>query len=90
MVVETDWPTSCSHPQYAFPSDTEEIPFSAAGQITWMEDVADVVDGIGGCGLYYWEPAWLQDPALGSSCENNLMVESNGEALSSLAVFKTI
>ena len=31
MVVETDWPTSCPDPAYAFPSDAKDIPFSTAG-----------------------------------------------------------
>lgn len=55
-----------------------------------MQDVANIVNGVGGTGLFYWEPAWVASPSLGSSCANNLMVNSNGQALSSLAVFGTI
>lgn len=66
MVVETDWPSSCPSPAYAFPSDTTSIPFSPAGQITWMEDVASEVVAAGGNGLFYWEPAWIDNAALGS------------------------
>lgn len=90
MVVETNWPTSCPDPAYAFPSDTTSIPFSAAGQITWMKDVAAEITAAGGEGLFYWEPAWIDNANLGSSCANNLMVSSSGEALSSLAVFASI
>jgi arabinogalactan endo-1,4-beta-galactosidase len=91
MVVETNWPISCPDPAYAFPSDTTSIPFSAAGQITWMEDIAAIVAGVsGGEGLFYWEPAWINNANLGSSCADNLMVSSSGEALSSLAVFEDI
>lgn len=90
MVVETDWPTSCPSPQYAFPSDTTNIPFSPAGQTTWMKKVAGVVSDIGGTGLFYWEPAWPDNPKLGSSCDYNLMVSSSGQSLSSLAVFGQI
>lgn len=84
--AETDWPTSCPSPKYAFPSDTKSIPFSAAGQSTWLKDVA----AAGGSGLFYWEPAWVDNAALGSSCPSNTMFEYGGKALSSLATFKEI
>lgn len=91
MVAETNWPFTCSSPAYAFPSDAKSIPFSAAGQTTWVQDVANVVKGVsGGAGLFYWEPAWIQNAGLGSSCGDNLMVGQNGVARSSLAVFGTI
>ncbi|WPG99239.1 Arabinogalactan endo-beta-1,4-galactanase [Acrodontium crateriforme] len=90
MVVETDWPTACSHPAYAFPSDTKKIPFSPAGQTQWMETVASEVVAAGGDGLFYWEPMWIDNAGLGSSCEYNLMVETNGKIESSLSVFKKI
>jgi arabinogalactan endo-1,4-beta-galactosidase len=91
IVAETDWPTSCPSPSTAFPSDTKSIPFTAAGQTTWVKDVAAIVSGVsGGAGLFYWEPAWINNANLGSSCANNLMVSSSGEALSSLAVFGSI
>ncbi|EME84383.1 glycoside hydrolase family 53 protein [Pseudocercospora fijiensis CIRAD86] len=90
MVVETNWPQSCPNPRYSFPSDTTSIPFSAAGQTTWMKDVASVVSGAGGNGLFYWEPAWLDNAGLGSSCNDNLMFDSTGKALSSLAVFASL
>jgi arabinogalactan endo-1,4-beta-galactosidase len=90
MVVETDWPTSCPNPAYSFPSDTKSIPFSAAGQSTWMSDVANAVTAAGGTGVFYWEPAWLDNANLGSSCANNLMFASNGQASSSLQIFSSI
>lgn len=90
QVVETDWPTSCPDPEYAFPSDTTSIPFSAAGQTTWMKDIAQVVTAVGGTGLFYWEPLWIDNPQLGSSCNDTLMVASSGQVLSSLAVFKDL
>lgn len=83
VVAETDWPTSCPSPKYAFPADAKGIPFSAAGQSTWLRDVA----AAGGEGLFYWEPAWLDNAALGSSCAYNTMFDNNGKALSSLATF---
>lgn len=84
--TETNWPTSCPSPKFAFPSDTKSIPFSAAGQSTWLKSVA----AAGGSGLFYWEPAWVDNAALGSSCSNNAMFEYGGQALSSLATFKEL
>lgn len=90
MVVETDWPTSCPDPEYAFPSDTESISLSTAGQTTWLKDVASAVEDAGGSGLFYWEAAWIDNAALGSSCADNLMFGSNGQASKSVEVFHSI
>ncbi|CAH0028182.1 unnamed protein product [Clonostachys rhizophaga] len=90
MIVETDWPTSCPSPAYAFPSDLTSIPFSAAGQTTFIKKVAQVANDVGATGLYYWEPAWMNNQALGSSCPSNTLFEWPGKALSSLSVFKSI
>jgi arabinogalactan endo-1,4-beta-galactosidase len=91
VVAETNWPVSCSSPKYAFPADVKSIPFSAAGQSTWIKDVARIVAGTpGGQGLFYWEPAWIDNAGLGSSCGSNLMFNNGGKMLSSLAVFESI
>lgn len=91
VVAETNWPTSCPSPEYEFPSDTSDIPFSAEGQSTWLQRVAEVVAGVkNGLGLFYWEPAWLDNAALGSSCEYNTMFAASGEALSSLSTFSSL
>ncbi len=91
QVVETDWPVSCSNPRYQFPSDSRNIPFTAAGQTQWMKAVADVVASVSrGTGLFYWEPAWIHNANLGSSCADNCMFSPSGQALSSLSVFKSI
>ncbi|KAK3112238.1 hypothetical protein LTR53_011713 [Teratosphaeriaceae sp. CCFEE 6253] len=87
MVVETDWPLSCPDPADPFPADAAGISFSAAGQTTWMKDVASAVEEAGGSGVFYWEPAWLDNAAPGSSSANNLMFGGNGQALSSVQVF---
>lgn len=51
------------------------IPFSAAGQKEFLERLAAVVEDVsGGLGIYYWEPAWVDNAALGSSCADNLLV----------------
>ncbi|KAK8055370.1 hypothetical protein PG993_000597 [Apiospora rasikravindrae] len=91
VVAETNWPTSCPSPQYAFPSDLKNIPFSAAGQKTFVQKVAATVSGVkNGVGLFYWEPAWVDNAGLGSSCSSNTMFAWPGTALDSLSVFSTI
>lgn len=91
VVSELDWPTSCPSPAYTFPSDLKDIPFSAAGQTEFIKRVAAVVAGVSnGVGLYYWEPAWVNNQALGSSCSSNTLFSWPGTALSSLSVFKSI
>ncbi|CAD6443800.1 21786e98-b92b-4c4c-aecf-58d003601438 [Sclerotinia trifoliorum] len=91
VVAETNWPFACPSPAYSFPSDATSIPFSAAGQTTWIKNVASIVAGVqGGVGLFYWEPAWINNAALGSSCSDNLLVGTNGAARSSLSAFASI
>ncbi|KAI1756604.1 glycoside hydrolase family 53 protein [Xylaria castorea] len=91
VVAETNWPTSCPSPASAFPSDLTSIPFSAAGQTTFMQKVAAVVAGVkNGNGIFYWEPAWVDNQGLGSSCSSNTMFAYPGTELSSLDVFTTI
>ncbi|KAK8095950.1 uncharacterized protein PG998_002577 [Apiospora kogelbergensis] len=91
VVAETNWPTSCPSPKYAFPSDLKSIPFSADGQKTFIKQVAAAVSGVkNGVGLFYWEPAWVDNAGLGSSCASNTMFAWPGTALSSLSVFSTI
>lgn len=87
VVVETDWPVTCSNPEYEFPSDLSSIPFSVDGQKTFLEKLADAVSTAGGLGVYYWEPGWIENAGLGSSCEDNLMVDSEGQVRGSVAVF---
>lgn len=93
VIAEINWPSSCPNPEFAFPSDTKSIPISTAGQITFVEDVAKMVaaveDGLG-VGLFYWEPAWINNAGLGSSCADNLLVDSTGKATASMAVFASI
>lgn len=87
LVVETNWPVSCPNPEYTFPADLQPIPFSIDGQTTFLSEVANAVSSAGGVGLYYWEPMWIDNGALGSSCEDNLLVESDGQVRDSVAVF---
>jgi len=91
VVAETDWPVSCPSPSNEFPSDANSIPKSVAGQVTWIKDIASVVASVsGGSGLFYWEPMWIQNANLGSSCADNLMVDPNAQVRQSLSVFNSI
>lgn len=90
LVVETNWPQSCPDPEYAFPSDASDIAYTPARQKLWMKNVASAVEDAGGNGVFYWEPAWLDNAALGSSCADNLMFANNGHALKSMEVFGSI
>lgn len=92
VVAETNWPFACPSPAYTFPSDLKSIPFSAAGQTTFLKDVASVVAGTkNGLGMFYWEPAWIGNGALGSSCSDNLLVDSSTHVFrSSVEVFSSI
>lgn len=93
IVAETDWPVSCPDPAHAFPNDIANIPKSVEGQTTFMKQVASAVAGVRnslGVGLFYWEPGWVGNGGLGSSCADNLMVDGNLAARSSLSVFASI
>ncbi|KXS13356.1 glycoside hydrolase family 53 protein [Gonapodya prolifera JEL478] len=90
-VVEINWPTSCPSPKYPFPRDLANIPISVEGQVTFVKTVANIVKGVaGGVGVFYWEPAWVDNSALGSSCPYNTMFAWPGTALASLDVFKSL
>lgn len=92
LVVETNWPYACPDPEYAFPSDLSSIPFSVAGQEEFLEKLAAVVEGVsGGLGIYYWEPAWVDNAGLGSSCSDNLLVSwSNDEVRASMSTLGSL
>lgn len=86
LVVETDWPVSCPDAEEEFPDDLQDIPVSAKGQTMFIKKVAEVVGKDGG--VYYWEPGWVDNAGLGSSCEDNLMVDwERDQVRSSVAVF---
>lgn len=89
LVVETDWPVSCPDAESEFPGDLQGIPVSVEGQTMFIKKVAEVVREVGeDGGVYYWEPGWVNNAGLGSSCEDNLMVDWEGDQVrSSVAVF---
>ncbi|KAA8610767.1 Arabinogalactan endo-beta-1 4-galactanase [Pyrenophora tritici-repentis] len=83
---ETNWPSYCPNPSTPFfPRITKSIPIIVDGQTQWMKEVAKRVAAVPneGTGLFYWEPAWIDNPGLGSSCGWNLMVADDGKVMSS-------
>ncbi|KAG6812891.1 hypothetical protein H0H92_015626 [Tricholoma furcatifolium] len=88
MVVETDWPEACSGVTL---SDTS-IPVSAAGQQTWVEGIRTVLEALSdsaGIGIVYWEPGWVGNADLGSSCSDTLLVDESGNTRTSIAMFSS-
>lgn len=66
MIAETDWPAVCSGTTLS-----QSIAVSAAGQETWVSGIRTVLQGLPngrGIGIVYWEPAWIGNAGLGSSC----------------------
>jgi len=67
MIVETDWPVSCS----GVTMSEKSVPISAAGQSQWVADIRDTISGLPGghgLGIVYWEPGWIGNANLGSGC----------------------
>ncbi|EMD41053.1 glycoside hydrolase family 53 protein, partial [Gelatoporia subvermispora B] len=86
VVAETDWPVECPGVNLTEPS----IPVSVAGQETWTGDIRDVLQGLPdglGQGILYWEPGWVGSAALGSACEDNLLVTESGATRASINIF---
>jgi arabinogalactan endo-1,4-beta-galactosidase len=99
-VVETDWPNECSGknaPELSEPS----VPVSVEGQIEWVHRIIGIVKGLPGGwgrGINYWEPAWLNNTGLGSSCQSAILFEPDwseypkvtGYSLKSTRMFKGV
>ncbi|KAF9027745.1 glycosyl hydrolase 53 [Hymenopellis radicata] len=88
MLVETDWPVSCSGTTLTEPS----IAVSAAGQVTWMNNLVSILNGLTGghgTGFVYWEPGWIGNAGLGSSCADNLLVDGSGKTRTSMSMFSS-
>lgn len=84
QVVETDYPAICNGEYNPIPESSEpEIPYSVAGQIEWMKDVIQIVKEVPnglGQGVWYWEPAWLNNTSLGSDCNDALLFDPDYSA----------
>jgi hypothetical protein len=90
MIVETDWPATGSCPGVTL---SQNIPISVSGQTTWVsgiENVLNALPGGHGIGFVYWEPGWIGNAGLGSSC--SVSIPSNGywEPKNELVFHRTI
>ncbi|KAI3618785.1 arabinogalactan endo--beta-galactosidase [Moniliophthora roreri] len=88
MVVETDWAVSCP----GVTMSETSIPVTAAGQVTWVSGIRDVLASLSGghgLGIVYWEPQWVGNANLGSSCADALLVDGNGNTRSSISMFSS-
>ncbi|KAK7518867.1 family 53 glycosyl hydrolase [Phyllosticta citriasiana] len=78
-VVETDWPARCDGEDAPALSEPG-VPVGAAGQTAWVRRieaiVKDVVGGVGQ-GIWYWEPAWLNNTSLGSACQDAVLFDQD-------------
>ncbi|KAJ7094016.1 arabinogalactan endo-1,4-beta-galactosidase [Mycena belliarum] len=86
MIVETDWAVSCS----GVTMSESSIPVSVAGQQQWVLGIRNVLSSISGghgLGIVYWEPAWIGNAGLGSSCSDALLVDGSGNTRTSIAMF---
>lgn len=77
--METDYPAICNGQYNPVPESSEpEIPYSVEGQLTWTENVLDIVRQVPfglGQGVHYWEPTWLNNTSLGSDCNDAILFD---------------
>jgi len=85
------------NPFQVFSESDDGYKPSVQGQATSVRDVIDVVASVeGGCGVFYWEPAWLPVKGAGLSAtegatwENQAMFDFSGRVLPSMAVWKLV
>ncbi|KAJ3764054.1 glycoside hydrolase family 53 protein [Lentinula raphanica] len=87
MVVETDWPSSGSCSGVTL---SEDFAISTSGQESWVTGITEILAGLSdghGLGVVYWEPGWIGNDGLGSSCSDNLVVDDSGNTLASIDLF---
>lgn len=74
IVSETDWPESCLNVKLS-----SDILPGIEGQITWVKDIINSLEKLkgNGYGIFYWEPAFMNNSALGSSCSDNLLFSAD-------------
>jgi arabinogalactan endo-1,4-beta-galactosidase len=86
MVVETDYPVLCDGRYQPIPDFSEpQIPVSVQGQLEWARNITQIVKNVKhglGQGVFYWEPAWLNNTGLGSACEDAILFAQDFSNLS--------
>lgn len=79
MVVETDWPVSCD----GVTLSNTTVPVSAVGQAEWTTGIERVLEEVPdslGQGLFYFEPAYINNTALGSGCSDVILFDVDWSA----------
>lgn len=80
-VAETDYPAICNGEYEPIPPSSEpQIPYNIPGQVEWTKDVRSIVKSVPlglGRGVWYWEPAWLNNTGLGSACNDAILFQGN-------------
>ena len=79
-VVETDWPVAECIGEDSYGLSEPSFPTSPQGQIEWTHQVVDIVKSLPnglGQGINYWEPAWLNNTSLGSSCQDAILFDTD-------------
>ncbi|KAF2218519.1 family 53 glycosyl hydrolase [Elsinoe ampelina] len=74
-VVETNWPTACSGKTMS-----ANFPLTTAGQKQWVQSVVKTVQAVPnglGAGVYYFEPGFVNNTALGSACESATLFQAD-------------
>ncbi|KAG6614766.1 Arabinogalactan endo-beta-1 [Phytophthora cinnamomi] len=74
-VAETAWPVACENVTLS-----ADYPVSPMGQFQWVNAIKEVLEGLPnglGGGIFYWEPAYLSVPGLGSSCKSALLFDAD-------------
>lgn len=90
MVVETAYPFTLEDTDNAnniLGTDAliDGIPASPEGQLSYMNQLKEVIENAGGRGLIYWEPAWVSTGCntlwgTGSHWNNATMFDENNQA----------
>jgi arabinogalactan endo-1,4-beta-galactosidase len=75
-VAETNYPVVCTKNNNT--SDRQALGLSPEAQISWIKRVETIVKGLPhglGRGVWVWEPGFLYEPKLGSSCDDLLLFD---------------
>lgn len=97
VIVETAYPWTSGYVNdgvnnVGFDSTSlpKEYSISPNGQKDYLTFLRKLIEGVNnkkGIGFFYWEPAYISVPPVGSAWENYAMFDFNGNAFSSLQVF---
>jgi arabinogalactan endo-1,4-beta-galactosidase len=100
VIVETAYPWTSGYVNDGVSNvgfDSTNLPkdysISPSGQKDYLTFLRKLIEGVNnkkGIGFFYWEPAYISVSPVGSAWENYAMFDFNGNAFSSLQVFRAI